>query len=168
MATSMPSTNRPVTIVHSVVRPRNATNVEAITTGLRTGAASMKVIAADGVSPRSISRRATGTEPHSQIGNSIPASAAAGSCKGRESRPSRSSAATGTKISTSAAASAPITTNGSAWTSNDPKMTRKVRTHSMLSTPVERTATAAATSTRSTAPSLERCAVPRAGAVTAI
>ena len=54
----------------------------------------MKVIAADGVSPRSISRRATGTEPHSQIGNSIPASAAAGKPQGPGSRLSRSSAAT--------------------------------------------------------------------------
>src|SRR3954463_15805366 len=47
-ATRKPRRKRPPTIIHSVVRPRYATNVDARTTGFRTGAASMNVIAAGG------------------------------------------------------------------------------------------------------------------------
>ena len=84
----------------------------------------MNVTAAEGFSPRCARRRATGTEPHSQIGNARPASAAAGSCRGLGRRPSFSSVPIGTKTSTSDAASAPSITKGSAWTSSEPKMTR--------------------------------------------
>ena len=125
--------NRPMTIVHSDDRPRNAKKVEAITTGLSTGAASMNVIPADGMSPFWIKRRAIGTEPHSQIGNAIPASPAAGSCNGLGRFASFSSAPTGTKTSITAAASAPMSTNGSACTSNEPKITKKLWTHAKRS-----------------------------------
>ena len=50
-ATRNPSAIRPSTITQSVSRPRYATNVDAMTTGLRIGAASMNVTAADGIRP---------------------------------------------------------------------------------------------------------------------
>jgi len=74
----------------------------------------MNVIAADGVSPRAASRRATGTEPHSQMGKATPAMAAAGSWSALGSPASRSRAVTGTKTSIAAEARAPSNTNGMA------------------------------------------------------
>ena len=103
--------------------------MEAITTGFTTGAASMKVTAAEGSRPFVASRRATGTDPHSQIGIATPASAAAGSWRGLGSSASRSSVPIGTNTSMVAEASAPISTNGSAWISNEPRMMKNVWTH---------------------------------------
>ena len=143
-----------------MVRPRNATNVEAITTGFSTGAASMNVTAAEGIRPRCISRRATGTEPHSQIGNASPASAAAGSCSGRGRSPSFSNTPIGTNTSTSAAASAPSSTNGSAWISSEPKITKNVRTQAIR--PGSPTLTTSATATSIAADGDHRASVGRA------
>ena len=63
-ATISPSS--PPAIVISAAWPAapQATQVDASTIGLVIGAASMKAMPADGWTPRSISRRATGTYPH--------------------------------------------------------------------------------------------------------
>ena len=67
-----------------------------MTTGLKIGAASMKVTAAAGCSPRSSSRRATGTDPHSHTGNARPAAAAPGTWSAAGRRPRRANARSGT------------------------------------------------------------------------
>ena len=52
--------------------PGKATAVATSTTGLTAGAASMKVSAAAPATPSPNSRRATGTDPHSQPGSAAP------------------------------------------------------------------------------------------------
>ena len=129
-------------MTQSESRPRYATNVDATTTGLRMGAASMNVIAADGARPLLASRRATGTEPHSHTGNAIPASAAAGSCSGRGKRARCANVDVGTKTSIAADTNAPNRMNGVASTSSDPKTIRKFCSHAIRSGSATRTTTA--------------------------
>jgi hypothetical protein len=79
-----------------VPRPEYATHVEASTTGLITGEASMNAMPAAGCTPRRISRRATGTEPHSHTGNARPPSAAHGTWTPTGSRATRAKSRSGT------------------------------------------------------------------------
>jgi hypothetical protein len=100
--------------------------VEAIPIGLRIGAASMNAIPAWGLRPRRMSRRATGTEPHSQTGMAKPAAAAAGTWSGRGSRPMRENACAGTNTAIRAEATAPSRMKGSASTTIETNTTPKV------------------------------------------
>ena len=68
-AVSSEATHRAATICGW---PGNATAVATSTTGLIAGAASMNVNAAAPTAPSPNSRRATGTEPHSQPGSAAP------------------------------------------------------------------------------------------------
>jgi Predicted permease len=103
----------------------------------------MSTIPADGCSPRRISRRATGTEPHSQTGIAKPAAAAAGTCTGAGSRFSRAKDRPGTQTAMAAAAVAPSRMNGSASTTIDVKMTPNVASVSLSATPAVRARTTA-------------------------
>ena len=102
-----------------------------MTTGFTIGAASMNVTAAAGETPLRASRRATGTDPHSQTGKAMPASAAAGSCAARGSRARRANDDAGTNTSIVAETSAPSATNGMASISSEPKTIRRFRSHAI-------------------------------------
>jgi hypothetical protein len=62
--------------------PAKATDVEISTTGLRAGAASRKVRAIAGLTPRDTSEPAIGTEAHSQPGRTGPLSTTIGTAAG--------------------------------------------------------------------------------------
>ena len=93
------------------------------------GAASMNVIAAPGARPFEARRRATGTDPHSQTGNAMPAAAAAGSCIARGSLPILAKAVEGTNTSIAAETAAPSRMNGIASTSSEPNTIRRFCSH---------------------------------------
>ena len=102
--------------------PGNATAVATSTTGLIAGAESMNVSAAAPLVPGPNSRRATGTDPHSQPGSAappIPASATANAGLRGNHRDSRSAL---TNAAISPLTTTPSTRNGSAWT-NTPQNT---------------------------------------------
>ena len=107
-------------------RPQYAIDVEAMTMGLRIGAASMNVTEAEGIRPLAISLRATGTEPHSHTGKANPATAAAGICSASGRREIRANAEAGTKTPMNAAINAPTITSGTAWSSKELKMILKL------------------------------------------
>src|SRR5512145_3414030 len=107
----------------------------------------MNVIAALGASPFAASRRATGTEPHSQTGNATPAAAAAGSCRLRGSDAMRANADAGTSTSIAADTVAPSRMNGIASTSRDPNTISRFRSQGRLEGSTTRANTATATST---------------------
>ena len=82
---------------------------------------------AAGCTPRTISRRATGTEPHSQTGMATPDSATRGHLQ-RAAAAARSARTSveGTNTSIAADTAAPSSTNGSASSAIDVPMTRNV------------------------------------------
>ena len=69
---SSPAPNRAA----AISQPPNAVNVAITTSGLSDGAAVIKVTAALGGTPEFIIRRASGTDEHSQVGTTIPITAA--------------------------------------------------------------------------------------------
>jgi hypothetical protein len=86
----------------------------------------MQAIPACGLMPRRISRRATGTEPHSHTGMAKPAAAAAGTWSGCGRRPMLAKARAGTNTAIRAEATAPIRMKGSASTTIEMKTTPNV------------------------------------------
>src|SRR5689334_4380131 len=108
--------------------PGNATAVATSTTGLIAGAESKKVSAAAGVTPRDISRRAIGTEPHSQPGRAAPASAATGTAYTGRSGNTRESVAGETNAAITALTVTPRTRKGSAWTATATKTVAQLAT----------------------------------------
>ena len=141
IATTKPSASLPSTMTARVSRPRYAMKVDATTTGFTIGAASMNVTAAEGASPFAMSRRATGTDPHSHTGKVTPASAAAGTCSERGSPPSFANVEAGTSTSMPALTKAPSTTNGIASTRREPKTIRRFRIHATCEGSTNRTPT---------------------------
>src|SRR5205085_1524753 len=123
----------------------------------------MNVTAADGIRPFAASRRATGTEPHSHTGNAMPATPAAGSCKGFGRRVSRSNALDGTKTSIAAEASAPIRTKGTASINSEEKTRRKFCAQPMFCGARTRSATAPTTTMAAIDAAVRQVASERTG-----
>lgn len=94
--------------------PWNATQVEAMDTGFTTGAASMKGKAAPAGTPLRMSRRVTGTTPHSQVGSSSPANSPSAICTGRRLRARRERALSPTYTAMMEDKSEPSSRNGAA------------------------------------------------------
>ena len=117
--------NRATTIPGS---PGNATAVATRTTGLIAGAASRKASAAESGRPCPISRRATGTDAHSQPGSTAPASPATGTASAGRLGSSRPSAAGDTKAAISPDSTTPSTRNGNACTQTATNTVAAMRT----------------------------------------
>ena len=114
--------------------PGNATAVATSTTGLTAGAASMKVSAAAPAAPSPNSRRATGTDPHSQPGSAAPPPRPRGSPTPVRRGSQRASRSGDTNAAISPLTTTPTTRNGTAWT-NTPQNTVPAVLRSGLRTP---------------------------------
>ena len=93
-----------------------ATAVATSTIGLIAGADSRKASAADGRTPRCISRLAIGTEPHSQPGSAMPQTPASGTASAALLGITLVKKLAGTKAAIAPETSTPSTRNGVAWT----------------------------------------------------
>lgn len=100
-------------------RPGKATTVATITTGLMAGAASRKVRAAAGATPRDTSRPATGTDEHSHPGRRAPAAPATGTANAVRVGTTCCSQVLGTRVDTAALSTTPSTRKGSACRVSD-------------------------------------------------
>ena len=107
------ATQRASTIAGS---PGKATAVATSTTGLMAGADSMNVSAAAPVVPSPNSRRATGTDPHSQPGRAAPPTPATATAIAGRRGSQRASLSAETKAAISPLITTPSTRNGSACT----------------------------------------------------
>src|SRR6266498_2261960 len=97
-------------------RPGKATAVAVSTTGLIAGADSRNASAAAGSAPRTTSRPAIGTDPHSQPGSAAPAAAATGTASAGRRSSALGRKPAGTKAATAALITTPSTRNGIACT----------------------------------------------------
>ena len=113
------ATQRASTIAGS---PGKATAVATSTTGLIAGADSMNVNAAAPDAPSPNSRRATGTEPHSQPGSAAPPTPATATAIAGRRGSQRASRSAETNAAISPLTTTPNTRKGSAWT-NTPQNT---------------------------------------------
>jgi hypothetical protein len=103
--------------------PGKATAVATRTTGLIAGAASMKVKAAAPVALASPNNRlATGTDPHSQPGNTAPPSPAANTASAGRRGSQRANRSGDMNTAMNPLTTTPRTKNGTAWT-NTPQKT---------------------------------------------
>ena len=118
-AVSSEATQRASTIAGS---PGKATAVATKTTGLIAGAESMNVSAAAPWAPSPNSRRPTGTEPHSQPGNTAPPTPATATAATDRRGSQRASRSADTNAAISPLITTPSTRKGSAWT-NTPQNT---------------------------------------------
>jgi hypothetical protein len=116
--------------------PGKATAVATRTTGFTAGAASMKVSAAAGCTPRAQRRPAIGTEAHSHPGRAVPARAALGTASAGDFGSSRARAAGDTRALMAPLIRTPRTRKGRAWMTMATNTVVQVRNATGLSEPV--------------------------------
>jgi hypothetical protein len=115
--------------------PGKATAVATMTTGLMAGADRRNASAAAGTTPRDMSRRAIGTEPHSQPGSTTPAAAATGTASAGRLGRRRGRKSAGTNAAMAPLTTTPRTRKGSAWKAMATKIVVQLWTAGALSRP---------------------------------